>query len=55
VLIAEQKDGSARGRYAVEQCQKTLVRWLAKAGVEGSEVFRGKVVERMPSARMFEM
>jgi len=55
VLIAEQEDGSAGGRYVVEEGQEGLVGWLAEAGVEGSEVFRWQVVEGMPEAGMFEM
>src|SRR5580658_4280608 len=55
VLIAEQKDGSAGGRYVVEEAQEGLVGWLAEAGVEGSEVFKCQVVEGMPAASMFEM
>ena len=55
VLIAEQEDGSAGGRYVVEEIQEGLVGWLAEAGVEGREVCRWQVVDRIPSPGMSEM
>ena len=55
VLIAEQEDGSACGRDAVEEGQEGLVGWLAEKGIEGSEVFRWCVVERLPAAGVFEV
>ena len=55
VLIAEQEHGSAGGRDAVEQGQEGLVGWLAKTGVEGSEVFRWCVVEGLPATGVLEM
>ena len=55
VLIAEQEDGSACGRDAVEEGQEGLVGRLAETGVEGSEVFSWCVVERLPAAGVFEV
>jgi signal transduction histidine kinase len=55
VLIVEQEDGSAGGRDVVEEGQEGLVGWFAETEVEGSEVFRWCVVERLPAAGAFEM
>jgi hypothetical protein len=55
VLIVEQEDGSTGGRDVVEEGQEGLVGWLAKTGVEGSEVFGWCVFERLPATGAFEM
>jgi hypothetical protein len=55
VLIVEQQDGPAGGRDAVEQGQECLVGWFAETGVQGGEVFRWSLIERLPAAGAFEM
>ena len=55
VLIAEQEDGSAGGRDVIEEGQEGLVGWLAETGVEGSDLFKWCVFERLPATSVFKM
>jgi len=55
VLITEQEYGSAGWRDMIKESQEAFVRWLAESWVKRSEVFRWRVVKRLPSTGAFEM
>ena len=55
VLVAKQEDGTAGGRYMVEEGEEGLIRRLAESGVENGELFGGCVVEWLPAASVLEV